>query len=95
MIYDLVMMDGTIVKTTMSGVGQQGDLWIHAVELSFMECAAIFGDPAKTGRMTVEYSPEVRDEFIGYTELFSLTTADDFIKIGLAKGETDGTGTDH
>lgn len=95
MTYDLIMMDGSAVQITMAGVGQQGDLWIHAVGLTFLECAAIFGNPEKTGRMSVEYSPWIWDEFIGYTELFSLTTADGFIKIGLAKGaDEDDAGTE-
>lgn len=89
MTYNLIMMDGSNVEVTMAGVGQQGDLWIHAVGLSFLECAAIFGNPESTGEMRITYSPEIKDEFIGYTNLFSLTAGQGFMKIGLAKGAED------
>jgi len=95
MVYDLILADGTIVRTTASGVGQQGDLWIHAVDMSFMDCVNTFSNPEKTKYMRVNYSESILDEFKGYTELFSISAGTDFIKIGLAKGndqnEQDGS----
>ena len=51
MVYDLILMDGTVLQTTASGVGQQGDLWIHVVGIDFMNCVTIFEDPKKTEKM--------------------------------------------
>lgn len=91
MVYDLILMDGTVLQTTASGVGQQGDLWIHVVGIDFMNCVTIFEDPKKTEKMYVQYSPEIKDEFVGYTELFSVSVGDGFIKVGLARGgDADG-----
>ena len=87
-LYDLVMSDNSIVKVSMAGVGQQGDLWVHVHNLSMIECATIFTDPQKTSLMLIAYDENISDRFDNYTNLFSLSVCDDFIKVGIARGET-------
>ena len=86
MLYQLNMADGGIVSVSMAGVGLQGDLWIHAHGLTVAECARIFSDPQKTNRMYIVYDETISDTFEGYTELFSISTCDDFVRVGIGKG---------
>ena len=85
MIYDLVMKDGTIVKTVMSGVSEQGDLWIHVVDKSFLECAIIFSDVSKTDEMYVQYDENMMDTFTGYTNLINISFTSNYIKVSLSR----------
>lgn len=85
MIYDLVMKDGTIVKTVMSGVNEQGDLWIHVADKSFLECAILFSDQSKTQEMRVRYSPEMEDVFTDYVNLINISFTANYIKVSLSR----------
>ena len=89
MNYDLILADGSTVPVSMAGVGQQGDLWIHVQERSVSECALIFTDPQKTQTMQVSWDDTMTDTFEGFTELFYLSTCEDFVKVGLGKGVAD------
>lgn len=84
-MYELEMNDGTVVNTTVSGVGQQGDLWLHVVGLSLVECVSVFSDPAKTSVMHVNYDETISDTFEGYTELVNVQVCDDYVKVCLSR----------
>ena len=86
MLYDLILADNSKVSTSMTGVGLQGDLWIHAHGLTLVECVNIFSDPNKTSEMHVNYDRTISDMFVGFTELFSVSVCGDFVRIGLGKG---------
>lgn len=89
-MYQLLLADGGTVSVSMAGVGQQGDLWVHVHGLTLPECVAVFSSPEKTRSMHIDYDGEsVQDTFEGYTELFSVSTAGDFLRVGLARGAND------
>lgn len=85
MLYDLILADGSIVKVSMAGVGQQGDLWIHAHGLSVLECASVFGNPEKTAAMHIQYDETIADDFVGFTVIISISVCDDFVKVGMSR----------
>lgn len=83
-MYYLIMNDGSSVPVKMAGVGEQGDLWIHVVGLSLVECVTVFSDPA-TSRMHIDYDETISDTFEGYTELVNVQVCDDYVKVCLAR----------
>lgn len=85
-MYTLELADGSTVEISMAGVGQQGDLWVHAHGLTLAECVAIFSDPQKTSRMRVEYDKTINDTFEGFTNIFSVSDAGGFMRVGIARG---------
>ena len=86
-MHELIMADYSVVSVSMAGVGQQGGLWIHVHNKSFLECAQIFSNPDKTQLMRIEYDETINDHFENYTNLVSLSVCDDFIKVGLERSE--------
>ena len=89
-LYDLVLADESTVKISMAGVSQQGDLWIHVYEKTFMECAMTFCNPLKTSTMSVEYDETISDRFEDFTNLISVSVCDSFIKVCLERGAANG-----
>ena len=84
-MYQLEFADGSFVTVSMAGVGQNTGLWIHAHNLTLIECVNIFGNPQKTSTMHIQYDETISDNFVGFTNLVSVSTCDDFVKIGLEK----------
>ena len=81
-----MLADESTVSVSMAGVGQQGDLWIHAHNLSVAECAMTFMNPAKTAVMSIEYDEGISDRFEGFTEPFYVSLCEGFVKVGLGRG---------
>ena len=86
-MYELILNDETIVNVDTVGVGQQGELWIHAKGISLIDCVNIFSNPDKTAQMDIDYGSNVTDSFTGFTVLTSVSVCPDFVKVSLAKGE--------
>lgn len=73
-----------------TGAGASGGyLWIYGVQTGMIEVVQLFGDPARTSKITVRYDSNGTadpDVFDGYTKLEAVMVDDSGFKICL-KGE--------
>ena len=84
-MYELMMADNSTVNVSMAGEAQQGGLWLHVHDMSILECAETFSDPANTQTMHIEYDEGIESTFEGYTVLISVSVCGDFVKVGMEK----------
>ena len=82
----LILMDGTRIENGSCGYAE-GRVWCWITGYTMPEAAAVFFDPAKTGRITFEYG-EMSDVYEGYTVCTNLLINDDGqVSVCLKKGE--------
>ena len=66
----LIFLDGTTIENGSCGYAD-GCLWCWITGYTMQQAAAIFFDPAKTGKITYEYG-EMSDEYEGFTNCTNL-----------------------
>lgn len=81
----LILMDGTQIEDGKAGYSD-GRLWCWVTGYTLAEAAAIFLDPAKTGKIVYEYG-EMSTEYDGFTSCTNLFIDNDGkVYACLAKG---------
>lgn len=83
-MYKLILADGTELNVGLCGSYDGGPLYIEVYDKTFIECAQIFGDAAKTASMTYDYSVGT-DVFEGFTQLTSLALEADMIRVTMRR----------
>lgn len=79
-MYKLILADDTVLDVGLVGSYDGGPLYIEVHNKTFVECAQIFSDPAKTARMVYDYVVG-QHEYAGYTQLITLNLESGMIKV--------------
>ncbi len=83
-MYKLILADETELTVGLCGSYDDGPLYIDVYDSSFVACAQIFTDAAKTAVMIYDITLE-RVRYEGYTQLASLKLEAGMIKVTMRK----------
>ena len=80
----LILNDGTTIENGEAGCAD-GSLWCYLPGYTMQQAASLFFDAAKTAKIIFQYG-NMEDEYNGYTNCVTITTAGGMTSVCMKKG---------